>query len=337
MSGREPDVLVIGAGVCGLTSAIRLAEAGLGVTIRASHLSPGITSAAAGALWGPHLVEDSERVTRWSLDTLDTLLELAGRPGTGVRVAQGIEAARTPVEPPASVTGLPGFRRCGPGELPAGMATGWQYRAPVVDMTVYLQYLLDRFTGAGGHIQMATVESLAQAGQAAPVVVNCTGAAAHHLVPDPAVRPVRGQAVVVANPGLTDFLVVPTEDGTEFSYLFPHEDTVLLGGTEQPGNWSLDPDPQTSRRILARCAAIEPRLAGAPILAERVGLRPARPQVRLEAERLEAGRLNDSGHPTGGGLVLHNYGHGGAGVTLSWGCAREVTEQVLAFTEGENA
>jgi D-amino-acid oxidase len=323
MSGRSSDVLVIGAGVCGLTTAICLAEAGLGVTIRASQLSPGITSVAAGALWGPHMVEDSERVTRWGNDTLNILLDLAGRPGTGVRVTRGIEVARTRAVPPGWVTGLPGFRILGAGELPAGMVTGWQFRAPVVSMPVYLGYLLDRFTSRGGQVQVATVSSLAQAAAGAPVVVNCTGAAAHDLVPDPAVQPVRGQAVVVANPGLTDFLVAPTEDGTEFTYMFPHDDTVLLGGTEQPGNWSMVPDPQTSRRILARCAALEPRLAGAEILAERVGLRPSRPQVRLEAER-----------PGTGGLLVHNYGHGGAGVTLAWGCAREITERVLAFTQG---
>jgi D-amino-acid oxidase len=107
--------------------------------------------------------------------------------------------------------------------------------------------------------------------------------------------------------------------------MFPHGDTVLLGGTEQHGDWSLDPDPGISRRILARCAAVEPRLAGAEILAERVGLRPARPEVRLEAERTDSG-----------GLLLHNYGHGGAGVTLAWGCAREITEHVLAFTPGDD-
>jgi D-amino-acid oxidase len=321
MSGHQPDVLVIGAGVCGLTTAICLAEAGLAVTVRASDLSPGITSAAAGALWGPHLVEESERVTGWGLHTLNTLLDLAGQPETGVRVAQGIEAARTQEEPPGWVTGLPGFRMCGPAELPTGMVTGWQYRSPVASMPVYLEYLMDRFTARGGQLEVATVVSLAEAARAAPVVVNCTGAAAHHLVPDPEVRPVRGQAVIVTNPGLTDFLVVPTEDGAEFTYLFPHDDTVVLGGTEQPGNWSMDPDPETSQRILARCAAIEPRLAGAGILAERVGLRPARPRVRLDAERTATG-----------GLLLHNYGHGGAGVTLAWGCAHDITEQVLAFT-----
>jgi D-amino-acid oxidase len=317
MSGHQPAVLVIGAGVCGLTTAICLAEAGLDVTIRAARLPPDTTSVAAGAVWGPHLVEQSERVTRWGADTMDTLLELAGQPGTGVHLARGIEAVRTPAAPPAWMTGLPGFRLCEHAELPGGLATGWQFQAPVIGMPVYLGYLLDRFTGGGGQVQVGTVDSLAQAAQAAPVVVNCPGAGAHDLVPDPEVQPVRGQAVVVANPGLTDFLVAPTEDGTEFSYMFPHGDTVVIGGTEQHGNWSLEPDRETSRRILARCAALEPRLAGAEILAERVGLRPVRPTVRLEAER------------TGGGLLLHNYGHGGAGVTLSWGCAREITARVI--------
>jgi D-amino-acid oxidase len=65
-------------------------------------------------------------------------------------------------------------------------------------------------------------------------------------------------------------------------------------------------------RILRDCAAVEPRLNGARVVGHQVGLRPFRPQVRLEAEA------------TGDGpLVVHNYGHGGAGITLSWGCARE--------------
>jgi D-amino-acid oxidase len=324
MSGRELRVLVIGAGVCGLTAAICLAEAGFDVTIRAARLPPDTTSVAAGAIWGPHLVEQSERVTGWGHDTLTTLVALAGQPGTGVHLGRGIEAARTPDEPPGWVTGLPGFRLCEPAELPDGMITGWQFQAPLITMPVYLGYLLDRFCRGGGQVQVGTVTSLAEAAQAAPVVINCPGAGAHDLVPDPDVQPVRGQAVVVANPGLTDFLIVPTEDDTEFSYMFPHGGTVVLGGTEQQGNWSLEPDPETSRRILARCAVLEPRLAGAAILAERVGLRPARATVRLEAERTGSG-----------GLLLHNYGHGGAGVTLSWGCAREITEHVLAVTARE--
>ena len=61
-----------------------------------------------------------------------------------------------------------------------------------------------------------------------------------------------------------------------------------------------------------------PLLAGVRVLGGAVGLRPARPAVRLEAE------------PHDRGVVVHCYGHGGAGVTLAWGCAEEVVGLVSA-------
>jgi len=319
VNGRQPDALVIGAGVCGLTTAICLAEAGLAVTIRAARLPPGTTSVAAGAIWGPHLVEQGGRVPAWSHTGLQTLRDLAGQPGTGVTMARGTEAWRRPAEPPAWLGLVSGFRRCAAPELPGAFVAGWQYTAPVLTMPVYLDYLLDRFTSRGGIVRVATVGSLAEAAADAPVVVNCTGIGARDLVPDRDLVPVRGQVVIVANPGLTDFFIGAADSTADLVYLFPHGDTVLLGGTEQPGDWNLDPDPAVTRRILADCATVEPRLAGAEVVGQRVGLRPVRPRVRLDCERLGPGRL-----------LVHNYGHGGAGITLSWGCAREITEQVLS-------
>jgi D-amino-acid oxidase len=90
--------------------------------------------------------------------------------------------------------------------------------------------------------------------------------------------------------------------------VIPRSRDIVLGGTEQQGEWSRTPDPQTATDILARTARLVPELAGAKVLCHKVGLRPARRQVRLERE----------------GDVVHCYGHGGAGVTLSWGCAEEV-------------
>jgi D-amino-acid oxidase len=101
---------------------------------------------------------------------------------------------------------------------------------------------------------------------------------------------------------------------------------VVLGGTEIPGDWSLDPRPATARRILADCAAVDPRLGTARILEHRVGLRPVRPRVRLEA-----GTTGDGDGRGAGRLLVHNYGHGGGGVTLSWGCAREAARLVTSF------
>jgi D-amino-acid oxidase len=184
-------------------------------------------------------------------------------------------------------------------------------------MPVYLGYLRARFERAGGTLEVSTVGSLADLAGAVPVIVNCSGAAARDLVPDPAVVPVCGQVVIAANPGIEEFLVSRDPEPPWITYMFPHGDTVLLGGTNDEGNWDTDPKQEVAERILAGCRAIEPRLRGVEILSHRVGLRPCRPEVRLESE------------PFGGGVLWHNYGHGGAGISLSWGCAAEITRSVL--------
>lgn len=322
MNSREADVAVIGAGVSGLTTAICLAEAGLAVSVRAAEPPLATTSAVAGALWGLHLVGLDERVTRWSEITLARLLDMVDDPATGVRLVSGTMASRSPQQdPPAWIVSADGQRPRPARTLQAGYATGWELTAPLVAMPVYLGYLLNRLRQAGGDIRGdrtfgSLPEAIEQTG--ARMIVNCSGIGAHQLVPDPAVTPARGQVVVVANPGISEFFVGTGDDPDDLTYLFPHRDAVVLGGTEQQGNWSVEPDPATAERILRGCAAIEPRLAGAEIIAHRVGLRPVRPFVRLEAQELSGGRR-----------LLHNYGHGGAGITLSWGCALDIVQAAL--------
>ena len=308
---------MIGAGVAGLTTAVCLAEAGLAVSVQAGQPPQQTTSAVAGAIWGPHLVEDSDRVTRWCAETLGVLTELAGDPGSGVRLASGTEAARAAHPRPDWLTPLRDLGPCDPASLPPGFVAGWRYRAPVVSMPVYLDYLAGRLHRAGGRLTVAALDSLAQAVRQgpAPVIVNCTGAGARDFVPDPSVSPVRGQVVIAENPGITEFFIGDGDGTHELAYVFPHQGRVVLGGTEIAGDWSLDPRPATAQRILADCTAIDPRLRTARILGHRVGLRPARPRVRLEAE--------SAGGPGPRCVVIHNYGHGGGGITLSWGCARE--------------
>lgn len=312
-----PDVLVVGAGVAGLTTAVCLAERGLKVTVRTDREPADTTSAVAGAVWGPHLVEDSERTASWRRETLAVLRELATDPATGVRIASGIEASRTGTPEPARPAGwlaeLGGARRCEPGQLPPGFGSGWHYTAPLAHMPTYLGYLRGRLARAGGMVETSTVRSLpgAAAGAAVSTVVNCTGVHARDLAGDPDLTSWRGQTVIAANPGLTSFFIGLPDDSHELVYLFPHGDTVVLGGTQVAGDWSLEPEPAVADRILRDCVAVEPRLRHPAVLGHRVGLRPVRPEVRLEATR-------DGGGP----LIVHNYGHGGAGVTLSWGCAR---------------
>jgi D-amino-acid oxidase len=311
------DVLVIGAGVCGLTTGICLAEAGLSVTIRTAAPPERTTSFAAGAVWGLVRVGPRDRVLGWGRTGLEVLSKLAADPGTGVRMASGREASRTSLEPYYWTDLLPGLRLCEKSELPDGFTHGWHYTAPVATMPVYLDYLRARFDQSGGTLEVAAAGSLAELAGLAPVVVNCTGIGARDLVPDPAVVPVRGQVVIVANPGIEEFFINRDEEPPWIVYIFPHGDTVLLGGTNDEGNWDEEPKAFIAERIVAQCSAIDPRLRGAEILGHRVGLRPYRPGVRLESE------------PFGDGVLWHNYGHGGAGISLSWGCAAEITADIL--------
>lgn len=305
------DAVVVGAGVIGLTTAICLAEAGLRVRIIAQAPPLATTSAVAGAMWGrgPGVAEPADRIDAWSTVTFGEFAALAEDPSTGVRFARGREVTRDAVAPVARLARdvVP----CAPEDLPAGYRRGHWLTIPIADMPVYLGYLVDRFAASRGVVEAGVVRTIADLDGTAPVIVNCSGVGARDLVPDDTVTPVRGQHLVVANPGLDQFFVEETEASSWVSF-FPHGDRVVMGGVAGVGEWNLTPEPAIADFIRRCCAAVEPRLADAPVLAHLVGLRPMRPLVRVTSERVRDTRR------------VHNYGHGGMGVTLSWGCAREV-------------
>jgi D-amino-acid oxidase len=310
------DVLIVGGGVIGLTTAVCLVEQGLAVRVRTAHPARGTTSAVAGAmLGGPVFAEPHEAALRWHQVGMREFAILAARPDTGVHIAQGRLVSHLGREMPDWAPTLPGFRPCAPAEH-AGFPVAFWISSLLADMPVYLDYLVDRFIAAGGDIDYRPVASLEEAAAEALVVVNCSGVYARHLAGDRHVHPVRGQHVVVENPGIDDFFF---EGGAESAWTgyMPHRERVVLGGTAAAGDWSLTPDPGQTQQILRRCAAVEPRLARARVIEVGVGLRPGRPAIRLESESVGRTRL------------IHNYGHGGVGVSLSWGCARDVTEMIL--------
>ena len=317
MRAPVPEVVVVGAGVCGLTVAVRLAESGARVHVIAE-LGPGrSTSAAAGAIWDP-LQADHPRRIDWAMTSFAVFARMARSRHPAVRMLDAIEAARVPIEAPGWATGLPGFAECRPGDLPPGFAGGWRFRAPVIDMPRYLAGLERRLRRAGGKLRTGRrLTDPAEAFAVAPIVVNCAGIGAAGLVGDPDLVPVRGRLVVVRNPGRTESFAVHTDDEGALTYLLPHGDILVLGGSAEKG----ESDPvveadEVTREIRKRCAAIFPEVAQAKVLGYRSGIRPKRTTVRLEYE-----------HHAGGHLV-HNYGHGGSGVTLSHGCAAEVVRIV---------
>lgn len=310
------DVLVIGAGVIGLSTAVRLAEAGVSVRVRADEPPAGSTSAVAGAIIaGPVTSEPVESAVRWNQLSVAEFTELAGRPGTGVRLARGRMVLSDGDGIPGWARALAGFAPCTPDEQ-AGYPVAFWLDSPIVDMPRYLDYLAGRLAAAGGELEIRPVGTLAELAGQASVLVNCTGLGARRLVGDEQVKPVRGQHVIVRNPGLTEFFYEQGSGPMITNYL-PHGERLVLGGTIHRGNADLTPDADQAEEILRRCAEVEPRLAGVEVVGVEVGLRPGRPRIRLEEERLDGLR------------VIHNYGHGGVGVGMSWGCASAVADLVV--------
>lgn len=294
---------MIGAGVIGLSTAVCLAEGGRRVEVRTELRPAQTTSAVASAMIGPAIAPPDTEVGRWEQASLAQFRSLAEKGGTGVTVRRGRLTAREPMPPP------PGdFPECGPDELPPGFAVGYWATLALVDMVPYLEHLAARLAAAGGRIERRRVASLGEVADEVSLIVNCAGLGAKELTGDGSLTPVRGQHVIVDNPGLEEFFV-EAPFSREWAAYWPYPDHVVLGGTQSRGETSTEPDQEVAERILRRCIAVEPRLGNARVRGHQVGLRPARPAVRLEVEQIGAARC------------VHNYGHGGSGVTLSWGSA----------------
>jgi D-amino-acid oxidase len=300
-------VLVVGAGVVGLSCAVRLLQDGHRVDVLARDLPLETTSAVAAALWYPYRAYPFERVTSWSVRSYEEFEHLAGIDGTGVRVLHGTEYHRAPTTDPWWREAVPALTRV--NALGGPYVDGWTFAAPVIEMPLYLPWLVERVESLGGTITRMALKGMPDQ---ADVVVNASGLGARLLATDPTVQPVRGQVVYVDQVGVDHWAL----DASGPVYVVPRSRDIVVGGTDDEGDWSRTPDPDTAKLILERATELVPALARARVLGHRVGLRPARPSVRLEAEQKDGTR------------IVHCYGHGGAGVTLSWGCADDVAALV---------
>lgn len=290
---------------------MRLAEAGHRVDVLARDLPLETTSVVAAALWYPYQALPQDRVTAWGADSYRAFAGLADAE-TGVRMLPGTEVLAAPTPDPWWAEGVPDLTHVTPSR--PGYADAWSFTAPVVDMPVYLGWLRGRLAELGGTLTRLSLADLPQPRETGDVVVNCAGLGARRLARDGGVRPVRGQVVHVAGVDLDRWWL----DAAGPTYVVPRSDVVVVGGTDEADDWSRTPSPATATEIIRRASLLVPELAGGRVVAHRVGLRPVRSAVRLEAE----------------GHVVHCYGLGGAGVTLSWGCAGEVSRLVDGLTEG---
>ncbi|KAJ8399413.1 hypothetical protein AAFF_G00411250 [Aldrovandia affinis] len=324
-------VVVVGAGVIGLSTAVCIAEAlpQCSVTVLADRFSPDTTSdVAAGIIMGGAPLPDIplEQQRRWFKDTFDHLLAIAESQQAseaGVFLSSGWQVFReVPSErKPFWADDVLGFRFMTDTELRRfpQHKFGHAFTTVKCECPFYLPWLEKRFKNAGGELKRGRVENLLELCHSYDMVVNCSGLGARALVGDDTVHPTRGQILRVHAPWLKHFI----RDGDGHTYIYPGRDSVTVGGTRQEGDWRLAADAGETKAFLERCCLLEPSLRGSVRLGELVGLRPGRASPRLERALLEM----PSGHRV---PVVHNYGHGGWGVSFSWGTALEALQLVKA-------
>jgi D-amino-acid oxidase len=357
-------VLVIGAGVSGLTSALCLSRRGFPVTLVAERFAPRVTSVVAGALWEwppavcgyHHDVVSLARSKAWCEISYAIFADLARDPGTGVflrpvnfyfkrpiaddrREREKRDEIRDKVRDFRHDPALIGEHGINPD---LGLRDAYTYLAPMIDTDVYMHWLLGEVRRAGCRIVEGTIngplreqeQTLARV-YGADAIVNCAGLGAGELAEE-LVYPLRGALIRVRNDGramprVTRAHCISHEEGSDergFLFIVPRgQDWLVLGGLAEPDEWDLEiglHNYEPIREMYRRCVAFLPALQDAEIDAAepvRVGLRPVRRQnVRLEAEP--------------GTRIVHNYGHGGSGVTFSWGCALEIVETLAGLSAG---
>lgn len=354
---EQPSALVIGAGVSGFTTALTLARRGWQVVVAADRFDADTVSTVAGAVWewppsvcGRHHGQAVlARSSGWARDSYLRFARLAADPRTGVSLRPAVFYFPHPIEEdPAELAKMAEVEEFVPGFIHdaelieahginpnSGVVDAYSYLAPTIDTDSYLPWLA-RQAGAAGVIvtrrsirgPLSGQEDELLAEYAAELIVNCSGLGARELAGDPTVEPHRGALLRVVNDGtsmsrVTAVHAVANDTSTEnqdMVFIVPRgADRLLLGGLVEPGEYDTDLGMDSYpplREMLDRCSEFLPLLRDArmdPADPVRVGLRPFREGgVRLQIEP--------------GTRIVHNYGHGGAGVTLSWGCADEVAE-----------
>jgi D-amino-acid oxidase len=328
MISMKHRVAIVGAGVSGLTCGVVFAERGHRTTIFAKEIGQQTTSAVAGALWFPYDVEPADKAIPWALETYQTLIDLARNTESGVSMIELRQLSRIG-EIQIPDWAVPLGARVIPSEVENGSAaepatwtgsegiksreftSGFAITVPLVDTTIYLDHLANRFLKADGQItENVRLENLEDVDPKFDLVINCAGIGARELVHDADVQPHRGQVAIV--PRIKDLPYAVVCDDAPLMYAIPRLNDCVFGGTNELSD-DLAADSATTARIVAECTRVL-NIEKPNILAERVGLRPFRKSgVRVARNHLRDGRT-----------VVHNYGHGGSGFTLSWGCAEKV-------------
>jgi D-amino-acid oxidase len=253
-TGPLDRVAVVGCGAVGLATARLLQRRGLAVTIYARDIPPNTTSNVAGAQFGPFSVFEAGRTTPAFDDQFARATRISRRlfqdlplREFGIRWIENYSLSDEEDRPPPNLDLYPDTTDLGPREHPFPYRHARRFTAMLIEMSTYMRTLLQEFLIAGGTLVVREVpDRRALAAFDEPVIFNCTGLGARALLGDEELTPAKGQVTFLLPQPEIDYITLAPSG----LYMFPRSDGILLGGTFERGNWTLEPDPAALTRIL---------------------------------------------------------------------------------------
>ncbi|HWB26747.1 MAG TPA: FAD-dependent oxidoreductase [Chitinophagaceae bacterium] len=302
-------IAVIGAGISGMSSAYLLAAQGHELHIISKSFSPDITSNRAAAFWFPYHIRNDRRGIDWCVKSYHFYEGLCGEE-TGISMKKIVKAVKNNTgDEDTWLDFMPGntLAVLQEDKAPAGYDKAYEAYVPLIETQIFLPWLYKQVEAKGTTFKHQQIFDLHDLSSEYDAIINCSALGSRELCNDKTVIPVRGQ-VVLLEPGFPDHIFL---DNQTPAYIVPRKDATIVGGTYEENVYDEKTEQESLDDILRRAYSVFPGLDKRKIIGNWAGLRPYRPEVRVEREK--------------GTKIIHNYGHGGSGYTLAFGCAEEVT------------
>ncbi|KAF7267796.1 hypothetical protein GWI33_019033 [Rhynchophorus ferrugineus] len=333
------NIAIIGGGCMGVASAVEIQKL-LGdkvtVTIFAEKFTPDTTSDVAAGLWEPYLLGDTkpEDLMKFGLGTYNYLIQLwregkAKEAGISlIPVINLVEGGddELPIWLPITL----GYSKLTPNHLESfnkqlgrQFKFGFSFISFTWEARRFLPYLMKHFFDNGGKTVQRRIDSFDELSNF-DLIVNCTGLGAKEMLQDSLLTPIRGQIRRVKAPWQYTCYLIDYEK-EDSCYIIPNFESVVLGGTKQK-SFDVTLNESDKNRFEGHLEKLVPSLKNTEVVGDFVGLRPYRTKVRIEQEfwKTKDGKLVK---------VVHNYGHGGSGISLSVGCGQETAQLVKNILE----
>ncbi|XP_054164554.1 D-aspartate oxidase-like [Oppia nitens] len=332
LKSSKPQIGVIGGGVVGLSTALYIQQTipSVEITVIADKFLNETLSYGAGGLFRPEVnIGTSKEIAEdWATTSYNHYLKLcmsSDANASGMQLVSGYHMnsySQESLNNGLLAKLLPDIRDFNDNVrnlFPKRFKYGVTYTTIITDPRYYLPYLTNKLIQNNVRFINRHIDNLFQIADNYDIVVNCSGLNSKKLVNDWKLTPVRGQTIKVKAPWIKHFYFA------DESYVIPGRDYVTLGGIKQYGNSDLNVNYLDRESIWQRCTQVVPSLQNAEIVMDWVGLRPQRQPIRIEAEIMTD---SDHNHMKNNLKVIHNYGHGGHGITYSWGTAKHATHLV---------